>query len=125
MKAKEELQRLKDANLPRMNWRDVLDIKEGDALTEADEKALGAYFAHFVKPGPCICCSSRQGSKDVVDAFLGGGKFRWGMVHGEGNCTECGWPARAYHRDVGPIEFVQMILQYHPDELSVREKAEA
>lgn len=125
MDAKQELQRLKDANLPRMSWRDVLTVKEGDTLPAEDEKALSEYFAHFVKPGPCICCNARQGAKDMMDAFLGNAKFRWGIAHGEGNCMDCGWPARAYHRDVGPIKFVEMILQYHPDELNVREKAAA
>ena len=125
MNAKQELQRLQDAKLPRMDWREIVTVKEGEKLSEADEKALSEYFAHFVKPGPCICCSSRQGSKDLMDAFLGGGKFRWGLAHGEGNCTECGWPARAYHRNVGPIEFVQVILQFHPDELRASEKEAA
>jgi hypothetical protein len=121
MKAKQELQRLKDAKLPRLDWRELAKVREGEKLPDADEKAMAEYFAHFVKPGPCICCGAQQGSKDLMDAFIGGGRFRWGIAHGEGNCTDCGWPARAYHRNVGPIEFVQIILQFHPDELNVRE----
>jgi len=36
-----------------------------------------------------------------------------GHRYGEGSCRECGYPARAYHRNVGPIKFLQVILQYH------------
>lgn len=53
---------------------------------------------------------------------LGGaiGSFQWGIVHGEGTCSNCGWPARAKHYikdDEGPIfdRALDMILQYHPD----------
>jgi hypothetical protein len=127
MNSKHELQRIKDAKLPRMSWRDVLIVKEGETLPEVDEKALSEYFAHFVKTegGKCVCCGARQGSKDVMDAFLGGGKFTWGIAHGEGFCSVCNWPARAYHFNVGPIERFEMILQYHPDELNVREEKAA
>ena len=121
MNAKEELQRLKEANLPRMEWRDVLILKEGESLPESDEKALSEYFRHFVKmeDGKCVCCGAKQGAKDIMEAFVGA-HFTWGIVHGEGFCSRCKWPARAYHFNVGPIERFEMIMQFHPDELSVR-----
>lgn len=132
MNAKHELQRLKDANLPRMSWRDVLTVKEGEALPEADEKALTEYFAHFVKTedGKCVCCGERQGGgfDEAIKGMLGisgGSRFTWGIVHGEGFCSACKWPARAYHFDVGPIKRFEAILQYHPDELNAREEKAA
>lgn len=132
MDAKHELQRLKDANLPRMSWRDVLTIKEGEALPEADEKALSEYFRRFVKTegGKCVCCGDVQGGsfEDSMMAFLGVGKasrFTWGLAHGEGHCSNCKWPARAYHFDVGPIKRFGAILQYHPDELRIPEAERA
>ena len=131
MKAKDELQRLKNANLPRLSWQDILTVKDGEMLPEEDEKALTEYFAHFVKTenGCCVCCGSKQGG-DFNDALLGllghseGSKFKWGLQHGEGVCSVCNWPARAYHFDVGPIKRFEAILQYHPDELQAHEPEE-
>ena len=56
------------------------------------------------------------------------GYFRWGIVHGEGNCTECGWPARAYHEIVDPdggkpLARFSRILQYHPSVVVERSAA--
>ena len=124
MNVKNELQRLKDANLPRLNWRDVLSVKGADPLPVGDELALQGYFSRFVKPGPCICCGAQQGAKDILDGLLNA-RFTWGIAHGEGFCSNCTWPARAYHFDVGPIKRFEMILQYHPDELNVRQKEAA
>ena len=87
-------------------------------------QALDEYLAAFAKPvrsatggeiigrHDCLNCSGR------LDGFIG--TFQWGIVHGEGKCIKCGWPARAYHRPKldgeeifdGPL---QRILQYHPD----------
>jgi hypothetical protein len=63
-----------------------------------------------VPDGKCVCCEER------LTGVLG--SFAWGIVNGEGACAACGWPARAYHRKVGGIEFFGLILQYHPDTLS-------
>jgi len=62
----------------------------------------------------CLRCGS------MLDGAFG--TFKWGMVHGEGFCSECSWPARAYHvpeDDDGKIfdQPLQRILQYHPDGL--------
>lgn len=132
MKAEKELRRLQDANLPRLNWRDVLTVKDGEQLSEADEKALSEYFARFVKTdgGKCVCCGDVQGGnlEASMMAALGVGRaarFTWGIAHGEGFCSTCKWPARAYHFDVGPIKRMEAILQYHPDELKARSKEAA
>ena len=86
--SKEELQRLKDANLPRLDWRDLFTIKAEDGrepLSAGEEKSLSEYFSHFVKTddGRCLCCGEKQGG-DIMDAFLGVAKFTWGIAHGEG-----------------------------------------
>jgi hypothetical protein len=39
--------------------------------------------------GGCPCCLAELGG------FLGA--FQWGLVHGEGTCSRCGWPVTAYH----------------------------
>ena len=74
----------------------------GISYTETTPAALKAileqYFHHFAKPSegggnlmmghPCIKCG------EPLAGFLG--SFRWGIQHGEGQCS-CGWPARACH----------------------------
>lgn len=54
------------------------------------------------------------------------GTFTWGLVHGEGHCAECGWPARLYHfvkgTDGNETRIVRL-LQYHPDGIRLRETA--
>lgn len=105
--------------LPRCTLADIFTIKDG--LSDEDRRTLESYFAHFLPPkGPCVACGSKQGAADVIDILLGKAKFTWGLVNGEGVCAECGYPARAYHRNVGPLEFLSVILQYHPDELERR-----
>ena len=76
---------------------------------------LDGYLYLFAAPtdGKCLKC----------DAQLTGilGSFMWGLVNGEGTCSSCGWPARAYHRPEetdGSEIFdrpLELILQYHPD----------
>jgi hypothetical protein len=111
-------QELKDADLPRCDWR--LLFKVEGVLSPEDILTFDEYFKHFVPPGPCIKCGCTQGSASPIDFLLGGAKFQWGLIHGEGFCSteECGWPARAIHYNVGPIKSMHLILQYHPDDVS-------
>ena len=110
------LPELQAAHLPRLDWRELLVGKD---LTPDEEQTLADYFQHFVIPGPCIKCGAQQGGKSEIDALLGLAHFRWGIAHGEGQCSVegCGYPARALHYDVGPIKRLNLILQYHPDEV--------
>src|SRR5690348_12568982 len=90
------IEALRALNLPRLDRRDLFAAKDG--LPEEDKKALAAYFSQFAKPaegGGCVCCGQRQGASNVLGAFLGEGKFVWGIAHGEGHCSTCGYPARA------------------------------
>ena len=124
MLARNRLPELKAANLPHATWRDLATLtQDGEPTpkTQFDLAAMDAYLAAFLPPGNCICCGAQQGStrdSEMLDALLGRAKFRWGLANGEGACSGCGWPARAYHRDFGPVGFMSVILQYHPDGLS-------
>lgn len=116
-----ELATLRAANLPRLDWRDLFTP---DSIAEVElspdhAAELDRYFRTFImlKPdGGCVACNTVQGG--FAAAILGGG-FTWGLVHGEGRCGTCGYPARAVHYKVGPIERLTVILQYHPDEVEV------
>jgi len=110
---------------------DLMSISGKDAQPVID--AINEYLQAFAKPIRC------EGDGLIMGRFsclkcgkrLTGacGTFTWGLVHGEGHCSECGWPARAYHRPtddegeifVGPLDF---ILQYHPDALQPRPQEE-
>ena len=81
-----------------------------------------AIFARPTKPTADIESSSLVGNKCLkCDATLNGmfGSFRWGMAHGEGTCSRCGWPCRAYHGPkLGDDDIfdrpMKIVLQYHP-----------
>jgi hypothetical protein len=105
------LKELKTNNLARLDWKILFKFE--DELSDEDTRVLDDYFKHFVNPEgfECIRCG-----KNLT------GTFRWGLTHGVGACSNCGYPARAYHRDVGPIKFLNIILQYHPEELEERVK---
>lgn len=57
---------------------------------------------------------------------LGGlfGTFTWGLAHGEGYCSNCGYPARAKHflEHEGWKFTMNRILQYHPSVLKRKVK---
>lgn len=122
----EKVLALRAKNLPRLSWRDVFAVPDGAVPPSAeDQAAMEAYFRRFAKPlegGLCLSCGEKQGARDVMEAFLGVAKFRWGLAHGEGYCSGCGYPARALHYEVGPINRLSLILQYHPDEFVLSEK---
>ena len=124
LKAAEELPRLQARLLPRLDWRDLFRLNEPP--DDSTCTAFDAYFRGFLPPGPCVCCGEQQGigpdeGRAIIDSIIGRAKFRWGLANGEGYCSGCGYPARAYHREVGPIRFFSCILQYHPDELHAKE----
>ena len=114
------LQQLQDEHLPRMDWRQFI---KGENLTPVDERAFDEYFKIFLPPGKCCKCGAQLGAHDVMDVVMGRATFQWGLAHGEGFCStrDCGYPARAIHYNVGPIERFTIILQYHPDECSEKE----
>ncbi len=94
------------------------DIAKGKALIAL----LDAYFSVFteMKEGNlCINCGMPQGAKDIAHAFLLGAGFRWGLAHGEGYCSGCGYPARAHHFVGDWFTLRGLILQYHPSQIKL------
>lgn len=128
-KAKIELQVMKAAHLPRMNWRTMVSAG-ADQLSAEDAAALDSYFQQFIQldftentERVCPCCQSKFGSNGIVSFLMAGAEghatLEWGIANGEATCSKCRYPYRVYHRDVGPIKFLNVGLPYHPDELSV------
>jgi len=89
--------------------------------------AINAYLSEFAKPVPTLNPGS-SGWLFGKHACLNCGKtldgacgsFRWGIMSGEGTCSNCRWPARAQHWPLyeGKQIFgqaLEVILQYHPD----------
>lgn len=110
---KATLAELQARDIPRLDWRTILTVT-GD-LSDSEQTEMDKYFRDFVDGEDCLSCGRT----------LGGlfGSFTWTMVHGEGRCSNCDYPARALHYKVGPIARLQVILQYHPGVL--RESQEA
>lgn len=86
--------------------------------------AMNAYLANFVAPVAhpkgkergCVCfhCGEYLTGGGLMGSFFGGG-FEWGLAHGEGHCSTCGWPARAYHFNPTPdVERFTAVLSYLP-----------
>ena len=123
--AHDKLAQLQAAALPRLTWQEVFSLKEGATLTPEDDATLTAYFAHFTPSpgGNCICCETRIFG-DEIEHALGIAHFEWGLMNGEGHCASCEYPARVYHRNIGPIRFLNRICQYHPAELVRQEGRE-
>lgn len=80
----------------------------------ADFAAIGAYQPATIIHGGARCLCGRE-----LAGFLG--TFRWGIRYGEGRCSNCGHPARGYHRIVvaadGAAMRLAVLLPYHPSVL--------
>lgn len=130
MKAKDNLATMQAANLPRLDWRTMLK-GDLDKLSSEDVAALDTYFQHFIQldftddpEHRCPCCQSSFGKDGLVGWFMAGADghatLEWDIAHGEAFCSRCKYPFRVYHRDVGPIKFLNLGLPYHPDELKAK-----
>ena len=96
--------------------------------------AINSYLEIFAKP------VKREGGSSLLlgglkclkcDVQLDGamGSFQWGIANGEGTCSNCSWPARAYHSpkdDEGKIfdRPLEKILQYHPSGVMTKDTDE-
>ncbi len=119
-----DLEELRQRNIPRMTSAGVISIP-AEAMGEdrvSGEKLLAVadeYFSHFIRAddGKCVGCGSIFVPKSMSDAFRS--TFRWGLAHGEAECSACGYPARAVHEipEIGCL--INVPLQYHPEELTV------
>lgn len=103
-------------------------------LSPEMEAAVDKYFAQFIQlefkedsERACPCCQSKFGANGIVGFLMAGAEghatLEWGLGHGEATCSKCCYPYRVYHRDIGPIKFLNIGLPYHPDELTANEKA--
>lgn len=111
----ERREELRERKLEPVTFEKLFSVKMPDETTEAEREAfhegweerdlpkINGHFSGFVlglgredgeeveMPGGCPCCLATLGG------FLTG-SFEWGIVHGEGSCSACGWPVKAYHR---------------------------
>lgn len=118
-----DLKAIQAKGLPHATFADVFTVNEGETADPAIVAELDKYLAHFT-PGPCPGCGAPL-TGDLIHQFIGAATFTWGLAHGEGFCSKCKYPARAYHRDIGPIVRFEKVLAYHPDELREREEEAA
>ena len=116
-------------NVPRATWTDFLS--EGDdgerRLTDDEKAGMNEHFAHFMVPprdedNNELCPGCGKQMKGGVGGYLlecvgAAVSVKWGLAHGEGFCSGCGWPYRVYHYSVGPIKKLVLGLPYHPAEL--------
>lgn len=109
---RQRLAKLHEANLPTATAADIATVnpKTPEDQAEADV-AIGHitdYLKVFLPPGPCPCCERKYA-------------FRWGIAHGEGFCR-CGYPGRAHHDIPNIGRITNLILWYHPSDLSFDRK---
>lgn len=115
-----------DKSMPHVSFEALRNSMPGsDAYTPEFVAILDEYLKSFTLPSdlntpkprrPCLKCGS---------LYAG---FTWSIQHGEGHCSECGWPARAYHfitDETGAECRLVMTLQYHPIAVTVRRKRKA
>lgn len=117
--------------LPRLKWQDLFAAKDAkaDPANLAKLAVIDVYLSKFLNPAsetnPCICCGAPQ--TGIMGLLMGIG-FRWGIVHGEGACTGCGWPARVYHfinaADGSLLLQFDLLLQYHPAAVEIRKRGQ-
>ena len=115
-----------------LDWRTLMSAKD-DTPAETIT-ALDKYFEPFAQPvhatgGEILCIECSQPLTGLLSSFLGGG-FEWGIVHGEGHCGGCRWPARAHHfiKDENGSEVITVqnfVLQFHPDFVTRRALSKA
>jgi hypothetical protein len=88
--------------------QDKLELLRASTPHCATDELPTDYAANFAEPlleQKCLYCGESY-------------TFTWGLTHGEGHCTECGWPARLYHfikDESGNETRVVKLLQVHPD----------
>ena len=118
-----KLDELRAVGLPHLRAADIVNPIENSAEQKKQWDMIDAYVKAFtpMQDNKCICCGEPQGARNLADVVLGTARFKWGLAHGEGRCSECGYPARAIHYiGKGDDEIVMrnVLLQYHPDGLS-------
>lgn len=120
--------------LPHLDWHSF--ITETTPLQDSDREVLDEYFEPFqalvfgedkdgkqtLPPQKCLGCDHPLGG--MFAGLFGPGGFTWGIAHGEGHCSYCGWPGRAHHfirRPDGTViaTLRNWILMYHPTNVNM------
>lgn len=116
---------LQARDVPRVRASDYF-TKTADAGPEAEQEFArwDAYLAGFGKltGGTCLCCGIRLGGHLIERAMGVVGGVEWGLVHGEGHCSRCGYPMRGHHQVDGLGTIRNLFLAYHPSTLSFSAK---
>lgn len=118
----------------RLNWRTFM--KASDDTPPETIKALDDYFSNFaaisvepddkgvpqIKTQHCVGCA-----KELTGFF---GTWRWGIAHGVGECSNCGWPSHGHHwikddKGEGIATLNNFILQIHPDFVERKPRSDA
>ena len=116
--------------VPHATLSDIATVKQHDNPAVLK---LNAYLHGFAKPimpgNKCLCCE-RPLAGTLVDQLLSDGGFEWGLVHGQGHCRKCGWPATMYHfiKDENGEDILTMhnvLLQVHPDHIEIGRRSSA
>lgn len=95
--------------------------REGKEAKAGIYRAVNDYLADFAATTRDATKFISGGARCVCGVSLGGflGSFNWGVAHGEGSCSSCGHPCRAYHHitvpDGGEVDLGLGPLPYHPD----------
>lgn len=97
-------------------------------LPEGFLDAANSYLEPFAAPvwrerndrKVMVCLHCGDDLTGLMASLFGSGGFEWGLVHGEGHCRGCGWPARALHyakdaKGEDLFSLRNMVLQYRPD----------
>lgn len=81
-----------------------------------DAKVIREYFAQFSARPSDKTEGVYCGNGHRLDGMLFG-SFRWGIQHGHGSCSDCGWPVVAHHfifRDKDGVKEELMSLRFYP-----------
>lgn len=104
-------------------------LQTAKKMTDAVNVYLQAFAAPLIVEHPNRISGTRECLKcgERLDGLMG--TFKWGLVHGEGSCSGCGWPCRVYHSPKMDGEeiftsVVSVMLQYHPSVVPVTTEAE-
>lgn len=133
----EELEQLKSKDIPRPDLEDIMNLEHiydrfPEVSNEQIKERLQEYLEAFIDPNYEEVISEEEDNnnyvcvncKSVLAGFLRG-QFRWKLRHGEGECSNCGYPMRGKHyvklgedESGADIEFsFKAILQYQPSNI--------
>lgn len=108
------------ADLFTFNGDDAGSEKAAAFIHEVDE-----YLSTFAAPvrnadGTPVCFHCGEKIDSFMQACGLAVAYRWGIAHGEAECSGCGWPARGMHYPKGAdgeelFSLRNFFLAYHPD----------